>query len=75
MKKAESEGALRQLVRTWLRHAGITGEAAGNASFYEFKRWLHAEGYAHYLNFRSVAGSDFDAESWFDQETGQTWRR
>jgi hypothetical protein len=28
-----------------------------------------------YLDFRSTAGADYDAEMWFDQELKQTWRR
>jgi hypothetical protein len=40
-----------------------------------FKAWLHEKHYSHYLDFRSVAGADYDAEAWFDDELGQNWRR
>ena len=40
-----------------------------------FKDWLSANHYSYYLNFRSRMGSHYDAEAWFDDELGQTWRR
>jgi hypothetical protein len=43
-------------------------------SFSDFKSWLDENDYALYLDFRSVAGPDEDAEQWFDQEIKQTWR-
>lgn len=48
---------------------------ASHPSFSDFKAWLHEEGYSYLLDFRSVMGADEDAEQWFDQELGQTWRR
>jgi hypothetical protein len=44
-------------------------------SWSAFKAWLHEKHYSHYLDFRSVAGTDYDAEAWFDDELGQNWRR
>ncbi|MBR0734994.1 hypothetical protein JQ636_38575 [Bradyrhizobium japonicum] len=55
------------------RHAA-RGEARA-PSFSAFKSWLFKNDYAHYLNFRSRMGADYDAEMWFDGEFGQNWRR
>lgn len=55
--------------------ATLPKEKQGHPSFSSFKDWLSANGYSHYLNFRSVAGADYDAEMWFDDELGQNWRR
>ena len=71
-KKAECEMAIRQLVHTW---AGTKAQPPGwHPSFGEFKDWLRAQGYGHYLEFRSVMPANDVAEQWFDQELKQTWR-
>lgn len=74
-KKAECEAAVRRLCHDWAKEKGFTISSDIHPSFIEFKNWLGSNGYAHYLNFRSVAGADFDAEIWFDQELKQMWRR
>jgi len=74
MKKADCERAIRHLCHEW---AETTKRAAGeldHPSFSAFKSWLSSSGYGHYLNFRSTAGAEYDAELWFDQELKQSWR-
>jgi hypothetical protein len=75
MKKSDAEQAIRQLCDEWAREAQLTEADLKHPSYSTFKSWLSAKGYSHYLNFRSVAGADYDAELWFDQEFNQTWRR
>jgi len=73
-KKSECETAIRHLCHEWGRSRGIPSRPDFQPSFADFKSWLSEKGYSHYLHFRSVAGPDYDAEMWFDQEFGQTWR-
>ena len=75
MQKAECEKAIRYLCGEWPQDAALTPAELEHPSFSAFKTWLSRKGYARYLNFRSVMGSDYDAELWFDQEFKQTWRR
>jgi hypothetical protein len=74
LKKEECEKAIRQLCHQWMQEANISVEK-DHPSFAAFENWMTAQGYSRYLNFRSVAGADYDAEMWFDQETKQIWRR
>ena len=74
MKKAECETAIRQLCHEWAEARGIPITPSDHPSFANFKSWLSERGYSRYLRFRSVAGPNYDAEMWFDQEFGQTWR-
>ena len=76
MTKSESETAIRQLCHMWAQECGIDtrDDPDFHPSFGTFKSWLSQKGYSHYLRFRSVAGADYDAEMWFDQEFKQTWR-
>jgi hypothetical protein len=73
-KKSDCESIIRQLCREWARVRGIPSRPDFQPSFVEFKSWLRENGYSRYLNFRSVMGPEEDAERWFDQEFGQTWR-
>lgn len=73
MKKAECETAIRSLATKWARETGVG--KSDHPSFSSFKTWLRETGYAGYLYFRSIAGHNYDAEAWFDDELGQNWRR
>ena len=73
-KKSECETAIWHLCGEWARIRGIPKRPDFQPSFDDFNSWLSQNGYSHYLNFRSLAGPNFDAEMWFDQEFGQTWR-
>lgn len=75
MKRSDCKKAFPSLCAEWVKDAGLTPEELKHPSFSAFKSWLRARAYDHYLNFRSRAGSDYDAELWFDQEFKQTWRR
>ena len=75
MTKDECEKAIRHLCHKWAEERGIESSTVDLMEFSDFKTWLGQKGYSHYLNFRSTAGSDYDAELWFDQELKQTWRR
>jgi hypothetical protein len=74
MKKAESEHAIRRLCHEWAKECGILHSPVNLPRFSAFKAWIVAKGYGGYLDFRSIAGPDYHAEMWFDQEFKQTWR-
>jgi hypothetical protein len=73
MKKSECERGIKSLSIDWF--ATLSMEKQEHPSFYDFKRWLEANGHQGYLNFRSRMGADYDAELWFDQVLKQSWRR
>lgn len=76
MKIDEAERAIRSLCRQWI--ADVYGgelPAGTHPSWSDFKVWLELKGYSHYLEFRSRRGANADAELWFDDEFGQSWRR
>lgn len=73
MKKSECEVAIRRLCHEW---AGVrSASELEHPSFSDFKSWLRENRNGHYLEFRSVAGPDYDAEMWFDHEFKQKWQR
>jgi hypothetical protein len=72
MRKAASERAVRSLCHDWLQIQPISERV--HPSFLGFRAWLD-EHYPQVLSFRSVRGPTEDAERWFDEELGQTWRR
>lgn len=71
--KADCESAIRSLSREFA--ATLNEEQRKHPSYLDFKAWLGARSYSRYLDFKSRAGPDYDAELWFDQELGQSWRR
>lgn len=73
MNKRDSEQAIRYYAREWAKN--LSNEERQHPSFSEFMTWLYNNGHGHYLNFSSVAGAEYDAERWFDEEMGLTWRR
>jgi hypothetical protein len=75
VKKAEAEQAIRHLVPKWADARGFTIAPDNHASWSDFKSWLAKNHNSHYLDFRSVAGPDYVAEMWFDDECKQNWRR
>jgi hypothetical protein len=68
MTKGEAEKAVRQLATEWARKTGYIAQSGHYPSFSEFKRWLTANGYSHYLDFRSATSPDYVAEQWFESE-------
>lgn len=72
--KAEAESAIRQMVREWARLKGVRVGQAEMPQFSDFYSWAIFERYEHYFNFRSTMGPMEDAERWFDDELGQSWR-
>lgn len=72
MKKAEAEKAIRSLSTQWFHT--LPEREQEHPSFGSFKGWLRANGYGHYLDFRTTEGADNAAEWWFDHELKQTWR-
>ncbi len=73
MKKDEAERAIRSLCTTWAET--LDSDAREHPSFYQFRDWLSASGYGMYMDFKSRMGAAYDAEMWFDDELGQSWRR
>jgi len=73
-RKSECETAIRSLCHEWARLQGIPSRPDFQPSFGQFTSWLRERGYGHYLRCRSVAGPEYDAEIWFDQEFHQIWR-
>lgn len=74
MKKGEAKKYLVHLFSLYAKARGTTPAPDYHASFSDFKSWLSDNGYSHYLDFRSVAGSNYDAEMWFDDYFKQAWR-
>lgn len=74
MNKKEAEPLIRHLVTVWAKETGFDSDTGKQPSFSAFKTWLSQKGQSGLLIFRSVAGADYDAEMWFDQELKQTWR-
>lgn len=72
--KADCEKAIRALCHEWAAEIGIPIPSVDQPSFLKFKSWVEERGYGHYLKFQSVRGAHNDAEQWFDEEFGQTWR-
>jgi hypothetical protein len=72
-KKYECEQPIRTLAREWFN--AQPEDKREHPSWSAFKAWLHEKHDSHYLDFCSVAGADYDAEAWFDDELGQNWRR
>ncbi len=72
--KCECEVAIRSLASTWANERGEAGLPTFHASFGAFVTWLRSKGGGQYLDFRSRAGSLYDAEMWFDQEMKQSWK-
>ncbi len=76
MKKSEAEPAIRHLIGKWLsENSAEQSHHESGPRFSDFHTWLNLNGYGHYLNFRSTMGPLFDADLWFDEETGQLWKR
>lgn len=74
MKRSEAEPAIRHLVHQWATEAGVEIGSVEQPSFSAFRRWADERGYSAYFTFRSTMGALDDAECWFDQELGQSWR-
>jgi hypothetical protein len=74
MRKADAEKAIRHLCNEWGDVIGFPRPAIDAPSFLDFKQWCGDKGFEHYFEFRSVMGARYDAERWFDEEFGQTWR-
>ena len=72
VKKNEAEQAIRSLSTKWYRTLSETDRE--HPRFGVFVRWMRENGYGGYLEFRSTMGASYDAEMWFDQELGQSWR-
>jgi hypothetical protein len=73
MNKADCEQPIKSLTIEW--RGVLSGQEYEHPSFYAFRDWLRTNGYGGYLKFRSRMGAEYDAELWFDQALGQTWRR
>lgn len=74
MKKGEATEALHQLFPMWAEETNQLCEPSAHLSFIAFKNWLTQKHYSHYLDFRSGADADDDAEIWFDRYFKQAWR-
>lgn len=69
--KAEAEAAIRHLATEWAREIGYISRPGFYPSFVEFRAWLAAGNYSHYLHFRSDTDPMFVAEGWFEDELRQ----
>jgi hypothetical protein len=72
MKKEDARSAFTQMFNQWA--ATKSEEELAHPRFTEFCIWVQDNGYSHYFNFRSVAGSKYDVEAWFDKHFSQRWR-
>lgn len=77
MTKAEAEAAIRSLSREWALERYRSRELPPDAhpSFSEFRVWLVGRSLSGCLSFRSRGDAEDEAETWFDDELGQSWRR
>lgn len=73
MLKDDCGRAIRSLCHRWRRDTGQQDTPPEALSFSQFHGWLQQR-HGQYLEFRSVLGPREEAERWFDQEFGQTWR-
>lgn len=74
MKKGECEKAIRYLCHEWRSNCGLSDTPPEKLSFSRFFSWMQ-QNYPAYLNFRTSTSVSYDAEMWFDEEFGQSWRR
>lgn len=70
MDKAQAEREVRALCSRWIKE----GDRGPAPSFSEFFDWLRQNQPAC-IEFRSTGGPKYALEMWFDQETGQAWKR
>lgn len=73
MKKDEAQRIIRALTHDWVRSTGFNKASGEMPSFSDFKTYVEQRT-PDALRFRSTRGPIEDAETWFDQELGQTWR-
>lgn len=74
MQQAEAEKGIRYLIDIWRTESGQLGVPKQDLAFSTFWYWLQAN-HAPYTNFRARGSARERAEIWFDQETGQMWKR
>jgi hypothetical protein len=74
MRKSEAREKFPSLIEAWIKDARIESEHLSDARFSSFYNWLK-ENYPAYTSFRSTMGSREDLELWFDEATGQLWKR
>jgi hypothetical protein len=74
MERGECEKAIRYFATNGPEFVASLDPPMDQPSFSDFKWWLSERGYSRYMDFRSFAGADYDAEIWFDQELKQTSR-
>ena len=78
LTKEEAERAIRALYPVWARARGLSMDGAGPSfryNFADFKDWLSARGYSHFLDFASNTGPERDVQMWFDDEFKQRQRK
>ena len=68
--KEEARAAFPNLLNAWQAQAS-DGEKDSFSSFYG---WLE-DNHGLYTRFRSTMGPREDFEQWFDNATGQAWKR
>jgi len=68
MSKAEAEPRVRHLAHVWAEETGYVAKPGYYPSYSSFKSWMEANGYGHYLRFRSRCGADYDVEHWLEEE-------
>jgi hypothetical protein len=74
MLKAEAEVHFRALAGQWLRAVWRPEHGDAAPSFMFFSSWLR-EHHPEIFNFRSRVDQHYLMDLWFDQETGQLWKR
>jgi hypothetical protein len=72
MKKPEAELAIKALCREW-RKTCLPDAPEDKLYFTDFHSWL-LQRHPEVLRFRSVVSPVDEAERWFDNEFGQSWR-
>ncbi len=74
MKISEAEPAIRSLTHIWAKLPENAEFQKSDLSFQVFWNWLSDSNWS-YTQFNSRTGARYDAELWFDEETGQMGKR
>ena len=75
MKKVDAERLIRSLIHRWIETVWEPANPGIEPSSIRFMSWL-AEHRPDALDFRTTTGDKhYFIDLWFDEETGQSWKR
>jgi hypothetical protein len=74
MKKTDAQEAFPALLEAWINETNQNRSKLDEALFSSFYGWLSSN-HPLYTRFRSRMTARDDLEVWFDEATGQLWKR